>query len=194
MAIYRTTVRWTGFQGAPGYTNFHFTDLSASPGPVDARTRSSSFFNAIGSLLPSEVSWVVEGEVAVIDEATGQVTDYEMVNPDPTPGTGGQAGGYSAASGAVITWNTAGVRNGRRVRGRTFIVPLGGNTYQNDGTLLPATISTLNDAAVELVGESGFESGFCIFSRPSSSGPGGVYPVIGHRVPDMSAVLRSRRD
>lgn len=194
MAIYRTTVRWTGFMGAPGYTNFHFTDLSADPGPVPARTATSAFFNSIASLLPSGVSWMTEGEVAVIDETTGMVTDYVVAEPNPSPGSGGAPGGYSAASGAVVTWNTAGVRNGRRVRGRTFLVPLGGNCFQNDGTLTPATISTINDAAEELVGESGFESGFCIFSRPSASGPGGVFPVIGHRVPDMAAVLRSRRD
>lgn len=180
--------------GAPGYTNFHFTDLSADPGPVPARAATSAFFNAISPLLPAEVNWISEGEVAVIDESTGMVTDYVMAEPNPTPGRGGASGGYSAASGAVVTWNTAGVRNGRRVRGRTFLVPLGGNSYQMDGTLTTSAIGTINDAAEELVGESGFESGFCIYSRPSASGPGGVFPVIGFRVPDMAAVLRSRRD
>lgn len=194
MAIYRTTLRWSGFTGAPGYTNFYFADQAANPGPQAARDRTSAFANAIAPLIPSEVQILNEGEVAVVDETTGQVTDYVMVNPDATPGSGGAPGGYSAASGAVITWNTAGVRNGRRVRGRTFIVPIGGDSYQNDGTLTPSTITTLNAAAEELTGATGFESGFCVFSRPSASGPGGAYPVTGHRVPDMAAVLRSRRD
>lgn len=187
-------MRWTGFQGAPGYTNFHFADQAANPGPVEARTRTSAFFNAVSAVLPANVQWMTEGEVAIVDETTGMITDYETAEPNPTPGSGGRSGGYSASSGAVITWNTNGVRNGRRVRGRTFLVPLAGNSYEDDGTLTGSVITTLNDAAEALIGATGFESGFCIFSRPSTSGAGGVYPVIGHRVPDMAAVLRSRRD
>lgn len=193
MAIYRVTVRWTGFQGAPGYSNFHFTEQVSTPGPEDGRERVRQFFNGINTLLPSDVSYQAEGEVAVLDETTGMVTDYILVDEDPATGNGGDAGGYSAASGAVVTWNTAQVRNGRRVRGRTFLVPLGRTAYEADGTLAPGTISTISQAATELTGE-GFDSGFCIFSRPSGGQGGGVYPVTGFRVPDMAAVLRSRRD
>lgn len=193
MSIYRVTVRWTGFQGAPGYSNFHFTEEVTTPGATEARARVSAFFNEIASLLPTDVSYLSEGEVAVIDEQTGMIEDYVTAIDDPVPGSGGAVGGYSAASGAVITWNTAGLRNGRRVRGRTFLVPLGGNAYQADGTLDSDAISTLQTGAQELVGDA-FDSGFCVFSRPSASGPGGAYPVTGFRVPDMAAVLRSRRD
>lgn len=193
MAIYRVTVQWTGFQGAPGYSNFHFTEQVSDPGPRDGYDRVWDFLNEINSLFPTDVHYLAEGEVAILDETTGMITDYQTVAENPTPGNGGATGGYSAASGAVVTWNTAGVRNGRRVRGRTFLVPLGGNAYQSDGTLTPDTISTINDGASLLVGE-GFDSGFAIFSRPSNGQDGGVYPVTGFRVPDMAAVLRSRRD
>lgn len=193
MAIYRLTVRWMGFAGAPGYTNFHFTETPTSNGGRDGWERSVAFFNAISDLMPLELSWIVEGEAAVLDEQTGQILDYETVSENPVPGSGGLPGGYSAASGAVVTWNTSGVRNGRRVRGRTFLVPLAGSVYEDDGTLTSTTINTINDAAVELVGE-GFDSGFCVFSRPGADGNGGAYPVTGFRVPDMAAVLRSRRD
>lgn len=193
MAIYRVTTRWTGFQGAPGYSNFHFHELSGSPGPEDGRNRVVAFFNEVRTLLPTDVGFLTEGEVTIIDETTGMIEGYETVSENPPPGNGLATGGYSAASGAVVTWNTAGVRNGRRVRGRTFLVPLGGNAYQDDGTLTTNAIDTINDAAAELVGV-GFDSGFSIFSRPGSSGAGGVYPVNGWRVPDMAAVLRSRRD
>lgn len=193
MAIYRVTVRWMGFMGAPGYTNFHFTENVGSPGARAGWDRARAFFNGINDLLPSDVRYLPEGEVAVIDEDTGMVTGYEMAEENPSDGGGGDSSGYSAASGAVITWNTSGVRNGRRVRGRTFLVPLGGNSYEADGTLTSEAIGTINTAAGELVGE-GFDSGFCIWSRPGAGGDGGAYPVTGFRVPDMSAVLRSRRD
>lgn len=193
MAIYRVTVRWDGFLGAPGYSNFHFTESVSTPGPADGRSRVVAFFNGFNTLLPADVEFTTSHEVAVIDEETGMVTGFETVAEPGEPGNGGDSGGYSAASGAVVTWHTSGVRNGRRVRGRTFLVPLGGNAYQPDGTLTTSAISQINDAATELVGE-GFDSGFCIFSRPSSEGGGGVFPVTGFRVPDMAAVLRSRRD
>lgn len=193
MAIYRVTVRWMGFQGAPGYSNFHFHEQAGSPGARDGWERVFAFFNGVNSLFPTDVTYLAEGEVAVLDETTGMVTDYQTVSENPQPGNGGSTGGYSAASGAVVTWNTNGVRNGRRVRGRTFLVPLGGNSYQSDGTLTSSAISTINEAAEELVGD-GFDSGFSVYSRPSTGGDGGVYPVTGFRVPDMAAVLRSRRD
>lgn len=193
MAIHRVTVTWSGFPGAPGYTNFFFTGDGSGGAAAASRSRVVGFFNEANVLLPIDVSFVIEGEVAVIDELTGSVTDYIAVVSDPAPGNGGMSGGYSAASGAVVTWNTAGVVNGRRVRGRTFIVPLGGGAYQSDGSLSSTTISTLQDAATELVG-NGFDSGFGIWSRPKASAPGTFWEVNGFRVPDMSAVLRSRRD
>lgn len=193
MAIHRITTVWSGFQGGPGYTNFFFTGDGSGGAAADSRAQVVAFFNGIANSLPSDVVWTVEGEAAVIDEVTGSITGYVMAEENPTPGGGGMSGGYSAASGAVVTWNTAGVVNGRRVRGRTFVVPLGGGAYQSDGTLATTTIAALQDAASALVGTL-FDSGFGVWSRPGTSGGGTFWEVTGFRVPDMSAVLRSRRD
>ena len=193
MAIHRVTTVWTGFPGAPGYSNFFFSGDGSAGAATESRSRVAAFFNEANDILPSEVNYLVEGEVAVLDEQTGSVSDYIMVQPDAQPGFGALTGGYSAASGAVVTWNTAGVRNGRRVRGRTFLVPLGGAAYQSDGSLSASAIGTLNSAAEELVG-TGFDSGFGVWSRPGTSGSGSFYEVTVFRVPDMAAVLRSRRD
>lgn len=193
MAIHRITTVWTGFQGAPGYSNFFFTGDGSGGQAEESRNRVLAFWNAMNDLLPADVSILTEGEAAVIDEQTGQIDGYEMVVQDPGAGSGQDQLGYSAASGAVVTWTTAGVVNGRRVRGRTFLVPLGGGAYQNDGSLTGSAVSMLNDAAGEMVGD-GFDSGFGIWSRPGTSGAGSFWEVTGFRVPDMSAVLRSRRD
>ena len=193
MAIHRITTVWTGFQGAPGYSNFFFTGDGSGGQAEESRNRVLAFWNAMNDLLPSDVSILTEGEAAVVDEQTGQITGYELVAQDPGAGSGQSQLGYSAASGAVVTWTTAGVVNGRRVRGRTFLVPLGGGAYQSDGSLTGDTISTLNEAAGEMVGDA-FDSGFGIWSRPGTSGAGSFWEVTGFRVPDMAAVLRSRRD
>lgn len=193
MAIHRVTTVWSGFPGAPGYSNFFFTGDGSGGAAAESRSRVVGFFSEINDLLPSDVQFLVEGEVAVLDELTGSITGYIMAEPGAVPGSGGLAGGYSAASGAVVTWNTAGVVNGRRVRGRTFVVPLGGAAYQSDGSLSASAIGTLQAGAEELVG-TGFDSGFGVWSRPGTSGGGSFWEVNGYRVPDMAAVLRSRRD
>lgn len=193
MAIHRITTVWRGFQGAPGYSNFFFTGDGSGGQAAESRSRVVSFFNTVNALLPNDVELLTEGEAAIIDEQTGSIVDYEMIVPDPTPAGGGDPGGYSAASGAVVTWTTAGVVNGRRVRGRTFLVPLSGIAYQADGTLTSSALATLNEGAEEMVGNA-FESGFGIWSRPGTSGAGAFFEVTGWRVPDMAAVLRSRRD
>lgn len=193
MPILRVTTRWTGFQGGPGYSNFFFQGNTVGQSSLDYRQRVTSFFNELNTLLPSEVQYQNDPEVPVFDEVTGSLIGYSLPGTQGTPGIGGMTGGYSAASGAVITWNTDSVRGSRRIRGRTFIVPLGGTAYQNDGTLTTSTITALQDAAGELI-QGGPSNDFVIWSRPVGGAGGIAAPVTGYRIPDMSAVLRSRRD
>lgn len=193
MAIHRVTAIWSGFAGAPGYSNFFFTGDGSGGAADDSRSRVTAFFNAVRSILPSDVTFTVQREVAVVDENNGMVQEFLQVG-EPGSGTssGTGSGGYSAASGAVVTWNTAGVRNGRRVRGRTFVVPLVGIAYQSDGTLTTQALTALNAGADAIVG-AGFDSGFGVWSRPRN-GSGLFFEATGHRIVDKVAVLRSRRD
>jgi hypothetical protein len=151
----------------------------------------------VRTYLPIETSLQVQSDVEVIEETTGQLKD--VINVPSYAALPGQAASapYSAASGAVITWRTAGVRNGRRVRGRTFIVPLATSAYQADGTLAAAFITSMN---TNLNG-AGFlgstESAILgVFSRPTTKGgsDGSWHQVQGFSIPDKVAVLRSRRD
>lgn len=193
MAIHRVIAQWSGFAGAPGYSNFFFTGDGGSDAATESRLRVISFFNELQSILPEDVRFTVQNEVAVVDEQTGMVDSFLNVGTPGSGSAGGNGSGpYSAASGAVVTWNTAGVRNGRRVRGRTFVVPLANSAYQSDGTLGTVALGNLNDAAEAMVG-TGFDSGFGVWSRPRN-GSGAFYEVNGHRVVDKVAVLRSRRD
>lgn len=151
------------------------------------------FFGELSSVLPRDVTITVPSTVEVLDSTTGQLTEYVE---DPTELTPMVAGGpvvYAGPSGAVINWLTNSVVNGRRLRGRTFIVPLNTNAYEGNGTLTSSALSDLNAAASVLSG-AGFSSGFGILSRPAGGGPISFGEVVGHRVPDMASVLRSRRD
>lgn len=193
MDIMRVTARWSGFVGSPGYSNFHF---AAGGGFIsDAQQvadRVQSAITELATRLPSGVTVTVQPEVPVIDSDTGLTTDFQTIDPDPGV-VGTSSGGYSAASGAVVNWRTNDLRAGRRIRGRTFIVPLGGTCYEDDGSLTTATLTQLRDFADTLVGGD-LDSEFGVWSRPTG-GSGGVFATaVGYTIPDMSAVLRSRRD
>lgn len=193
MAIHRVTTVWGGFQGAPGYSNFFFTGDGSGGQAEESRSRVVGLWNAINTELPNDVTLRTDPEVAVIDEATGMTTGFITIDTPATPSTGGDSTGYSAASGAVINWLTAGVRNGRRVRGRTFIVPLGGGAYQSDGTLTADALDALQAGAESIIGDA-FDSGFGVWSRPANGSGGLFFEANGHRILDRVSVLRSRRD
>lgn len=194
MALYRVKTRWTGFTGSPGYTILHF-DAATEPttaGAQSAYTSAHTFFQGISSALPSAVRLTVETAVELIDTPTGMMQDVFTVTAG-TAISGTVTGGFSSSTGACVNWNTPEVRNGRRVRGRSFIVPLASSQYDTDGTLTAASLTDLQAAADALAG-SGFS--FMVYKRPTVKGAsdGDASAVTSARIADKTAILRSRRD
>lgn len=199
--IVRVKLRWSGFTGGPGYSNFFYRDRSSgepsTTTATDAATLVDNFGSFLQSRIPIGVNLAVQGDVEVIEETTGQLEDILNITP-PAARQGTVASApYSAASGAVVTWRTAGVRNGRRVRGRTFCVPLANTSYDPDGTLAAAFITAMNTnlAGASFLGNTN-SAILGIWTRPTAPGAtdGAWFQVNGFTVPDKVAVLRSRRD
>jgi hypothetical protein len=197
--LMRVTARWDGFSGGPGYSNFFFVD-TAQAGQIDNADAAgvsnlvSFFLEGIKSLLPPLVKVTIQSDVAVVNSNDGKMVNI-VTNGGFGATTGTAASGpYSAASGAVVTWNTAGVRRGRRVRGRTFLVPLANSANEADGTLAAGSITTLTTAATNLMTPASARQ-LAVFARPTTKGgtDGNWFPVSSVRVPDRVAVLRSRR-
>lgn len=193
MAVYRVTAEWSGFTGAPGYSNFHFGEFTGGADIDQMRNRVGDFFQALYTNVPSSVSISIPPTVEVYDEASGLLTGYEEGGEEITIEATGTVNTYAGPSGAVVNWLTNTVANGRRIRGRTFIVPLRTTAYQSDGTLTSDTLEDIRAAAAGLV-QDDFNTGFSVWSRPQNGGSGVLAPVTGYRVPDLAAVLRSRRD
>lgn len=194
MDMLKVQAVWSGFQGAPGYSSFYFAGggglISDAQQVAD---RVATAFEAVNPMLPIDVRIQVQPTVEVIDSDTGELQGYQDIDaPDPVGGYAA-AGGYSAASGAVVNWRTDDVRFGRRIRGRTFLVPLRGAAYERDGTLTNEALEDIREFGDTLTNWD-FDSEFGVWSRPRN-GSGGVFAsVTSFRVPDMAAVLRSRRD
>lgn len=203
MNILRVSALWSGFQGAPGYSNFHFaTDPGFFDGGVlgdddqvaadSAASRVRQAFYGMREYLPDGARVSIEPEVEILNSDTGEILGFVDVEAGSALGTG-TGGGWSAASGAVVNWRTNDYRFGRRIRGRTFLVPLSGGAYEDDGTLSTLGRRSLQDFGETMVSE-GAAPEFGVWSRPRD-GAGGVFAtVVSSNVPDMAAVLRSRRD
>jgi hypothetical protein len=194
----RVKVNWTGFVGSPGYTNFNFEHINDGPWTqpeVDAAVaKVQTWLTANLTYLHTSVVTGIDSAVSEHDEQTGDITSFwNAFTVAPRPGTSA-ATQFTSGAGYCISWTTGGVRNGRRVRGRTFFVPLAGNAYAADGSLDNASLNAWKTAATALTGDSDNVRLGIFAHTPGSLIPdGGVYDVIGANIKDRPAFLTSRR-
>lgn len=197
MALARLSCAWQNFPGAPGVTQLYGDSPTMQPMCDAAR----AFFFAVQGLLPAGLTITVPNSGDIIDETTGTITGSWVVGTAPPLVTATGTGAYAGNAGAVVHWLTQTVAKGRRVRGRTFLVPIVGNAYDSTGSLTPATVTTITNAANALV--SSVSGGMQVWHRPVYAvpkttpptlvTPGSKATVTTTRVPDLAVSLRSRR-
>jgi hypothetical protein len=193
MSVAVVTAQWQGITGAPGYSNFTFGDGSPDPtAAADMVDAVYDFFDEVCNILGATTSIQVDPNVSWHNAATGVLEDITGVSPSPATLTGRFGTQGPGPTGGVVGWRTTGINRGRVVRGRTFIVPLASGCYEANGTLTSGTVTQLGEAATALVDHAPSTLG--VWSRPRSGSGGAWFPVVTWRVPDMAAVLRSRRD
>lgn len=181
VTLAKIPVVWSGFVGGPGVSTF-YTLTTGTPPVAAFRT----FFDSIKTMLPSVARIQVPSTGVTVDSATGQTNGAWSAGVSAVvAGTGAAA--YSAPTGAIVNWRTGVWTGGREMRGKTFIVPLDNGNYQNDGTLLSASVTTLQTAAGALIASA---PDMKVYSRHY----GAVAAISSASVPDKCVVLRSRRD
>lgn len=188
--IERIVVRLDGWPGAPGFMTFYTSDAGAS------RSSIQTFLNAWKNAVPNAVTFTIPAEGDVIDDSTGNLTgSWTAGTPITITGTGG--GAFAAATGACITWYTNTVVTGpsgkpRRLRGRTFMVPLAPVAFDSDGTITAASLATFRTSADALRVAINLR----VWHRPTTPGgsDGLSTTASSSNVADKAAVLRSRRD
>ena len=211
--ILKVKLAWTGFQGGPGVSNFYFGDFTDQPAwiPTQAMVDAAAvavttFATALQDYIAPTVRLQVQQDCDLIQDSDASIQgSFTAAAQGVKPSTAQSGSAYSAASGAVIDWKTAEVRNRRRIQGRTFLVPLAQTAYESDGTIAGGALNAFGTAAAALVNGTGYPD-FGVWSRPrKAKGPDGkpTGPVLPNgqfaiatavKVPDMSAVLRSRRN
>lgn len=200
----RLNVAWQNWPGAPGLTQLYFDDTSSMQTNADAVR---AFFDAVKALLPSGLSITVPGSGDRIEAADGTIQGSWSIATPPAVVTATGAGAYAGNAGAVIHWLTSGIVAGRRVRGRTFLVPTIATTFETNGSLTAGSITTMTTAANALI--TATTPNMKVWSRPVkahteydrttgqptvvSARAGSGVTVNGMRIPDLAISLRSRR-
>lgn len=184
MLVDRMQVALTGPQLGSGVAT-HYATAGG-----DHQAAFKQWWTGVMGSFPALVSAYVPAEGDTIEVETGLL---QNVWSGGSAGllTGGQSGAYAAGAGVCITWLTAGIVNGHRVRGRTFLIPLGGSRFDTNGTILDATVSQLREYTGILLGQVGAD--FKILHRAKDGHGGSAHSVTGYRIADRVSSLSSRR-
>lgn len=192
---------WTGGTIGVGLTQHaivlqggaSWTDSTASVAANSVR----DFWQSLQGGIPESVTLQVQREVDTYDEVTGELNGATAAPALPLATQGSGAGAYAGGVGMKIIWRTSVIREGRRVRGATYVVPATAGNFDDTGTLTPAAVTTYTSAALAFLDDLSSESlALMVWSRPETvpGTDGALAAVTGAQVLDKSAVLRSRRD
>lgn len=202
VAMNRVRVAWSGFSGGPGLSTFYFGDAAAALGPL------RTFFNSMANLLPSGVLINIHETGDTLESTTGAISGQWAGSGQATVAGIGTTD-YAAPVGAQVSWLTTVITGGRRIKGRTFLVPLQGSVFDGFGTLDTSAHDSILTYANILW--AALPANMMIFQRPRLATPqwtdvrGRVHPAVAARagtgaavsgaiVPLKAAVLTSRRD
>lgn len=177
--IYVAKVDWHGTYGHEGISRFAFVD---SAGGVPTNVQRDGVLTAINTMIntnaggiPADVSWVMDTIVESYDGVLGTITGELPAAGAISPESGTNGSAYANGVGLTIKWKTGGMFNGRRIQGRTFIVPMAGQQFQTDGSLDAGVAASWQTAANAYI---------------AAMGPLNVTPLVWGRPADVLATKR----
>lgn len=186
-SLNRISCAWGGWPGAPGVSQFYSFGGSLDSDVAAIR----AFWNSLAAILPTGLTIQVPGVGDVIDDNTGFITGAWNATAAPAIVTGTSGLSYAGNAGSICHWLTAGLANGHRVRGRTFLVPLTNAAFDATGSIATASLTTIRNAASTLI--SGMGGTFRVWHRPVGGTGGSSHVVLTSTTPDLAISLRSRR-
>lgn len=187
--IARVRVEWVGAAVDGGGVS---TFYSSNADPSVFNTAVRAFFNNIKGIFPNDLTFVFQGVGETIESTTGKLNgSWTMTAPASV--TGADTGSWAKGVGTRVTWNTAGITRGRRVRGTTFLVPIASVCWDDNGSLSDTVMSTLNTAVPALAAAD--SGSMRVYSKPSAGGgtDGVAHAVTSGVAMDTVSWLRTRR-
>lgn len=168
-----------------GVSTFYWDDADVGfVASIDA------FWAHIRNLIPTGITLTTASSGDLVDVASGVITGTWQ-DGIPSVVTGNGSGNFAGGVGARVRWDTTGIRNGRRIRGSTFICPLVSSCFDSDGTISAPTLSVLQTGVNNLATNAA--GNLRVWSRPRAGSGGQQSGVLSGFVPDTVSWLRSRR-
>jgi len=181
----RVRTAFTGITGAPYLSTLYFAGTNGDDADA-AASAVSDYWVFLAPVISSNVSFVVDPDVASIDEEDGTMLDSFPVSVDS--GSGSASGDMLPyTTQGLQRWSTGQVRGGRVVRGRTFVpgAVVGNN---DDGVPDGAYIDKVQTAGNDLISDGA--STLLVWSRKNQT----AIEVTAAGCWAQWAELRSRRD
>lgn len=189
MQLARMVLQWQGPQiTGQAVTVLHFAGDGGAPNPASVLAA----FNAYKNYIPQGITVTVPGTGDVLEDTNGQLTTvWAAAGGGVVAGAGG-VGACAKGVGGVINWKTGAIVNGRRLRGRTFVVPMNAGSFDNTGSIEPNTLVGLQTLANALQASGPL----AVWHRPTAKGAadGTSAGVVSNLVRNKVAYLSSRRD
>jgi len=153
--VYVAKVDWTGTYGHTGISRFAFEAADHSPvtrAQVDSITEAlDALYSPVMGWFPIDVSYTVDSIVEFYDGVTGSLQGEVAATAAHVGHAGLADGAYGNGIGGLLKWNTGGLFDGHRIRGRTYMVPLDSVAFLTDGSLKPDCVNSfLTGAAAYL--------------------------------------------
>lgn len=184
--IHQIRTVFSGLGGLPGYNQMYF---DAAGDAQDHSNYVRAFWEAMTAVVPIGWKYTIDADVSTLNDSTGQLVSVEATVPLIQSGPGGNAS-YTAGAGACVGWVCNEVHGSKRLRGRTFVVPLLGLAYDETGTIQTAALSGIRAAATALLTSGDFG----VWGRPVNGANGLFGLAVATNTRDKVAWLSSRRD
>lgn len=192
-SLNRVVIEWGGTAVVGrAVTVLHYSASDNAAPPV-AAIRSA--FNTLAPDIAAGCTVTVPSSGDVINDVDGTLVGSWTAGAQSVV-TGSGTFSPAAGVGACVGWETGGIVVGkkgpRRLRGRTFLVPLSSGVYESNGTLRDSGLADINAWATAMMASGPL----AIWHRPNAalSQPGNSYGVQSFKVRDKVAFLSSRRD
>jgi hypothetical protein len=202
VVLIRVRVVLGGWPGAPGYSIFHGQVVDATPvidGIGNFVQELHDAYNGIRQHLIGGVTVDIEPEAAVLDEASGEIQSIQGFAAPPTVAGGSSSVNLPRSTMANIRHFTGVVNAGRRINGRTFVGPLGGEALSGSGAIDPVLLPTFSHM-FDGMQDIGGSARLAVYSRPQHDAagvqtrPGRSALVVSSLCNSAPGGLRSRRD
>lgn len=177
----------TGVPGTPWYTNLYFTMVVGTAQAHVDLVR--DFWTNCAASLDNSVTWTIEGDCALVDDATGQITGIDSVTARTVVG-GSSTSALPPATQALINTLTGTFVGGRQLRGKIFVPGWVNSVSDSLGAPTTSLKTLLNTQGALLVSGSSSPGPLRVLSKRYLTSS----VVNAVSTPSKFGVMRSRRD